>query len=296
MEIRDLRTFVTTVELGGMTRAADRLHLVQSAVSASVKRLEREVGLMLLERRREGVRPTEAGAALLRYAQLVLNTVEHAERDMAAFRGASRGTVRIGMLHIAAPLVLPPLLHRMLDTHPGLEIVPREATLAELVEFVHVGDIDMLVALSPADLGELDVQDLTRLELGVVMAPTHRLATKTRVPLEELADERWISFRRAGPGWRWLHEAARSHGFEPKNVTIVDNLAHMKAYAEAGAGVSLVPVSVAAPEMSRGTLAAVRLASAPHIAMVCGSSRELLLSPGVAAVRHALVEICASLS
>src|SRR5437868_5240956 len=110
MELRDLRAFATTVEVGAVTRAAERLHLVQSAVSQAVKRLERELGVVLLERRPDGVRPTEAGALFAEHARLIVNAVAHAKRDMNAFGELARGTVRVGVLYTAVPTILAPLL------------------------------------------------------------------------------------------------------------------------------------------------------------------------------------------
>ena len=86
MEIRDLRTFLTVVEAGGVTRGAERLHVVQSAASTAIKRLESELGVVLLERSRAGVRPTEAGDSLVGHAQVVLNAARRAERDMGSRR------------------------------------------------------------------------------------------------------------------------------------------------------------------------------------------------------------------
>jgi Bacterial regulatory helix-turn-helix protein, lysR family len=110
VELRDLRAFATTVEVGAITRAADRLHLVQSAVSQAVKRLERELGVVLLERRPDGARPTEAGALFAEHARLIVNAAAHAKRDMNAFGELARGTVRVGVLYAAVPTILAPLL------------------------------------------------------------------------------------------------------------------------------------------------------------------------------------------
>ncbi len=93
MELRDLRAFSVTVELGGVTRAARRLHLVQSAVSQAIRRLEQELGVALLERRPGGVQPTDAGRALASHAELILNSVARARRDAAEFAGLQTGTL-----------------------------------------------------------------------------------------------------------------------------------------------------------------------------------------------------------
>lgn len=97
MELRDLRAFAAVVDLGGMTRAARRLHVVQSAVSQAVKRLEQEYGLQLLERRSDGVRPTAAGEEMRRHARRILDSVARLEADMASYRGHAKGVVNVGI-------------------------------------------------------------------------------------------------------------------------------------------------------------------------------------------------------
>jgi DNA-binding transcriptional LysR family regulator len=103
MEIRDLKAFVKVVETGGMTRAAARLHLVPSAVSQAVQRLEREVQVPLLIRRsRSGdVRPTEAGSSLARHAEYILTSVDRARHEMDEYRGILRGKAAVGIISTA---------------------------------------------------------------------------------------------------------------------------------------------------------------------------------------------------
>ena len=113
MELRDLRTFLQTIDSGTITAAAGELHLVQSAVSRAIKRLEDEFGLTLLERTPDGVTPTPAGADFARHAEAILAGVAAAESDMAAHRDSASGRVRVGFLTSVVPLLLAPLLRRL---------------------------------------------------------------------------------------------------------------------------------------------------------------------------------------
>ena len=105
MEFRDLRTFSSVVTAGGVSRASDRLHLVQSAVSQAVRRLERELSVTLLVRLpgSGGVRPTEAGLALAKHAEVILNAVARARRDMADFEDGLKGSINLGIVPTATP-------------------------------------------------------------------------------------------------------------------------------------------------------------------------------------------------
>jgi DNA-binding transcriptional LysR family regulator len=263
MELRDLRAFVTVVEVGGMTRAAERLHVVQSAVSQAVKRLEHEVDLVLLERRPDGVRPTEAGEALARHAHLILNSVARAGADMAAFHGLAKGQVQLGILHTAVPLVLSPLLRKIGAAHPGLKIRIREGRVDELVHLLTLRLLDIAVTFLPAEVPGLEVHELTRLELAAVLHPDHALADAERISMRLLSDETWVSFPPHHPGRIWLERACAGAGFTPAAVVEVDTLAHLKTFVESGAGLALLPPQTCGVERLLGSLATLELTSRP---------------------------------
>jgi len=254
MELRDLNAFITVVDTGGFTRAAERLHLVQSAVSMAVKRLEREVDLVLLERRPRGARPTRAGAALADHGRIILNSVTRARQDMDAYRGLSKGTVSIGILPTATPLLLASLLRRLRLLHPGLEVHVEESTVRELVDRVRLGELDLAVLFLPAATEDLTVVEIGQVELAVAIPPDHPLAHRRKLRLATLADELWISFPDPNPGRRWLEDACSTAGFRPRVVTEVEMLAQLKTFVEAGAGLGMVPLNAAAAERRAGLL------------------------------------------
>ncbi len=267
MELRDLRTLTTVVDVGGFTRAAERLHLVQSAVSQSVKRLEREVGMQLLERRRDGVVPTEAGVALVRHARFILNSVARAEEDLAAFRDLERGQLQVGILHTAVPLVLAPWIRQVNATHPGLQLRVREGMVDELVDLLRLRVIDVAVLFLPADLPGMEVEELARVELAAVLHPTHPLADREQLSIDELADQRWISFPPQNPGRVWLEDACEQAGFTPSAVLEVDSLSHLKTYVEEAVGVALLPPQACELERRLGSLAIVEVTPRPQVAL-----------------------------
>jgi DNA-binding transcriptional LysR family regulator len=254
MELRDINAFVTVVDTGGFTRAAERLHLVQSAVSMAVKRLEREVDLVLLERRPRGAMPTPAGAALADHGRIILNSVARARQDMKAYRGLSKGAVSIGILPTATPLLLASLLRQLRVLHPGLEVHVEESTARELVDGVRLGELDLAVLFLPAATEDLTVVEIGHVELAVAVPADHRLANRRKLRLSTLANESWISFPQPNPGRRWLEDACSSAGFRPRVVTEVETLAQLKTFVEAGAGIGMMPPRAAAAEGRAGLL------------------------------------------
>jgi DNA-binding transcriptional LysR family regulator len=290
MEVRDLRTFLAVVDAGAVTRGAERLHVVQSAASTAIKRLEGELGVVLLERSRAGVRPTEAGEALVDHAQVVLNAVGRAERDMAAFRGLERGSVRLGVVHTALPLVLPRLLREAHARHPGLQLEVEEGATEPLATRLRQGHLDLAVFFVPVELEGLNAAEFARFRLSLLVSPTHRLAKRRQVRFVDLADERWISFPRPNPGWQWLEDACTGAGFEPRIAREVETLAQLKAFVEAGEGAALLPRRVAEPERQAGLLAEVAVrGSLPRVVLTHAEQRGRA-APAAVAVRSLLRE------
>lgn len=260
MELRDLRTFAVVAEIGSMTRAAQRLHLVQSAVSQAVKRLEGELGVALLERGPGGVATTEAGRVLVRHANAISGAVSSAERDMAAFRELETGTVALGLLHTTAPLVLPGLLRRLRVLHPGLELHVEEGAASQIEEALRLGRLDLAVLFLPVEFPGLEIRSVGTTRLAIAVPVDHPHAGRRRLRLRELADESWISFGPANPGRRWLEEACASAGFLPRVEVAVDTLAQVKLFVEAGRGIAMIPPSAAAPEHAAELLQLIRVA------------------------------------
>jgi LysR family transcriptional regulator, nitrogen assimilation regulatory protein len=290
MQLGDLRAFATAAELGGVTKAARRLSLVQSAVSQAIARLEREAGLELLQRRPDGVRPTEAGAALAAHAHAILRAVARAERDLAAFRGLERGTVHLGALHTALPLFLTPVLRRLRERHPGLTLHVEEAMAPPLADLVAGGALDLAVLFAPESGPGIAATTVCDLGLSVVSAPGERRAARRGPRLADLASAPWVGFPAGHPGRRWLDGACERAGFAPRLAAEVHTLTELKAFVESGAGLALLPPSAAQPELEAGRLhVAAPAGTAPAVAVGLVHARHAL-APAVAAVRDLVAE------
>lgn len=257
MELRDLRAFVAVLELRGMTRAARRLHLVQSAVSQAVKRLEYEYGLQLLERRSDGVHPTSAGEELGRYAQKILDNVARLEEEMASFRGHAKGVVNVGVTSTLAPSLVAPLVRVVDEELPDVTLRVKEGTAGELLEALRLGRLDLAAFVSPIDPEDLHAVTVGELDLAFVVPPDHRLADRDVIPFCEVVDEPWISFPKSNPARRWLDDNSRKAGFRPVIAAEIETFTQMKAFVEAGHGITLLPAEFVAQEVELGILCAI---------------------------------------
>ncbi|UPJ69005.1 LysR substrate-binding domain-containing protein [Bradyrhizobium sp. 191] len=141
LDLELLRSFVSVVEAGGFTRAGARVHRTQSTVSQQIKRLEEDVGQLLLHRDGKDVRPTEAGERLLSYARRLLSLAEEA-RDVLR-QPDSEGAMRLGIPEDFAAYRLPRLLGAFSRSHPGLRLDVRADQSKHLARDLERGELDL---------------------------------------------------------------------------------------------------------------------------------------------------------
>src|SRR5262249_57600040 len=135
MDAADLKVFAAVARIGGMNRAANELHTVQSNVTARVRTLEEELGVQLFHRGQKGVTLTAAGERLLPYAIKVTHLIEEAQKAVKD-DGRPRGCLTIGSLEATAALRLSPVLAAYWATYPNVDLVLRTGTTSELIHTV----------------------------------------------------------------------------------------------------------------------------------------------------------------
>lgn len=215
MELRQLRYFVILAEELHFGRAAARKHIVQSALSQQLQRLERELGVLLIERTTHHVQLSPAGAAFLIEARQIL---AHVDRAAVAAQRAARSTpsLRVGIVD-ASYDSMPLILHAIQQRFPDLEIHQVEAGVPEQFQRLMDGRLD--VGLGRASLAPPTVaSELFRLDpLGVLVAEEHRFAALSAVPVASLAAEPLLlaEEERAPEFNQFVIELCRSVGFAP---------------------------------------------------------------------------------
>ncbi|MEV0381528.1 LysR substrate-binding domain-containing protein [Nonomuraea sp. NPDC050643] len=215
MDLRQLRYFVTLAEELHFGRAAAREHIVQSALSQQIQRLERELGVQLLERSTHHVALTPAGAAFLTEARLIL---DHVGRATRAARDAATPTppLRAGIVD-AGYDSMPQILREVQRHHPGLTINQVEAGTPEQYRQLADGRLDIGIGWAAQPVPGV-ASELIRLDpLGVLLPDEHHLAGLETVPVVALADE-LLLFGEEGQTPElntFVSELCRSAGFTP---------------------------------------------------------------------------------
>jgi DNA-binding transcriptional LysR family regulator len=247
MELCQLRTFTAVASEGQLTRAAERLHLSQPAVSAHIKVLEEELGLRLFERTPAGMVLTRAGRSILAHAERVLSAVESLRHDARALRGEVAGHLRIGTLGDPQLIRIGEFLGEVVERYPELHYEISGAAL----EAVRDGELD--ASFYFGDLDAAGVEGVALAELRYcVAAPAAWKSRVEHADWEEIAALPWILAPRISTHY-WLVKALfGAHGVEPQKIVEADNEPVIAHLIESGVGVSLMPEAQALERAREG--------------------------------------------
>ncbi|MET8566227.1 LysR substrate-binding domain-containing protein [Streptomyces flaveolus] len=243
MELRHLQHFVAVAEDQHFTRAAERLMVSQSGLSASIRALERELRAPLFVRTTRRVTLTEAGRALLAEAERILAQVRSAHEAVAAVQGVLRGTLALGTEQCIAGVNVARLLAAFRRRHPDVEIRLRQAGSGALAEEVAAGRLDLAFAYrTQADTDQLRSVSLTSESMTVLCHPSHRLASVPAVlGPADLAGEVFVDFH---PDWgpRRTTDAAFAAAGVRRTVALEVNDVHsLLDLVDENLGVAVVP-------------------------------------------------------
>ena len=260
-----LQAFAAVADYGRMGAAASALYLTQPALTTRIQRLERELGAPLFTRTSSGMRLTDAGRAFLPFARRALEAVDEGRRSLDELARGLAGRITIGAAPAVSTYVLPEVLSRFRERHPGVEVGVRTGHSEEIVELVlqdrvQVGFVRSLrhprLAETPFYLDEL----------VLVTGPEHAFAADDRVRIEQLGGEPLILFDRSSSYHELTSAAFRSAGVQPRGVMELDNIDAAKKMVRLGLGIAILPHTSVIEEVGAGTLVAVLLVGAPSLA------------------------------
>jgi DNA-binding transcriptional LysR family regulator len=250
MEFRHLRTIVAVARHRSFTKAAEELHLAQSAISQQIRRLEAEIGIEVFRRTSRSVEVTEEGKLVLAHAHRVLAEVDDLHSQLEELTGLLRGTLRIGGAWPFGPYDLYGVLAEFRAQHPGVAISMIEDTQEEMLAMVREDELDCAFAsVDPDAIGQDFAGTLLwEDEFVVVTAVEHPLAERSHVTFEQLASEDLITHRDNSALRRRLEATLGRRGLEPRIAFICTEMNAVRALASKGLGVAVLPRSVAEEE------------------------------------------------
>ncbi|HJR07459.1 MAG TPA: LysR family transcriptional regulator [Pyrinomonadaceae bacterium] len=262
MEMSQLRAFRVVAETLNFTRAAERLHLTQAAISHQIKALETELGEPLFVRLKRGVKLSQAGKVALEYAERILDDAETLREQVSGAERALTGRVRAAAATQAFVHLFAALFELFMRANPNIELsfrttVSTEQTMADVLN----GTTDVGFASLPSYSPALHVTKLFEDELVLVAGSEHPLARNGgAATVEEIACERMIMFERGTSIRRTTEDFFKRAEISPALALESNDTYFMKRMIEHGLGISLLPSWAVREEVEAGRLAQLEIA------------------------------------
>jgi DNA-binding transcriptional LysR family regulator len=219
MRLRQIRDFVAVVQSGSLRAAARAIGVSQPAITKSIRQLEAELHVQLLQRNARGAAPTPAGKAFLARAKVIQTELRKAEDDLASFRGGMQGSVALGIAPAACMIIAPEAIQQFRRRYPEAAVRIVEGVNTALVPLVRDETLDFSIGQSPSAKldGAIAFKPLFRAELVVVGRRGHPL--RGAKSLRELAGGSWLMFYPLGTG-AVLERALQAAGLPPPRPVV----------------------------------------------------------------------------
>ncbi|MEK8127648.1 LysR family transcriptional regulator [Paenibacillus filicis] len=239
MEVRKLQHFVEVAAAGSFTKASERLHVAQPAISKSIQKLEEDLEVTLFDRSEKSAILTPEGRVLLRHAHAILERVEEARHEMRELRGLQSGEVQIGLPSMFSSAYFPPIMKAFREDYPSLRINVVEEGTVQIRSLLEQKKVDLgIIAYDPEEQ-ELDVDPLLTDELVVCFPADHPLAGRNRVTLQQVLAEPLVLFKEGYFQRKLLEEASAASGLPQKIIFTTNQLSLIRSLVLEGVGVTL---------------------------------------------------------
>jgi DNA-binding transcriptional LysR family regulator len=291
MDLRQLASLVAVAETGTFSAAATKLHTVQSNVSTHVARLERELGVTLVDR--SAGRLTGEGEVVVARARRVQSELEALAADVASLRDEVAGLVRLGVIGTTARWLMPPLLTAVAERHPKVRILTLEANTTALLPQLVAGSLDMGLVNLPAIDPDVVVEPLFEEELILVVPPDHPLLAAPRVGIRELAEHELL-LTPPGTSIRVLLDAAaEAEGVQLRPKAELDGLRLIASLCFEGFGAGVLPTTAIPRWLTAGEWQVVPLPDLPRRCVALACRRRGLASAPSRVVQEVICDVVA---
>ncbi|HVQ29067.1 MAG TPA: LysR family transcriptional regulator [Vicinamibacteria bacterium] len=259
MDVRQLDMFRAVAEERSFTRAAERLHVSQSAISRQVKLLEDELGGRLLYRGGKGATLTPPGELLLRLANRVHRDMQDVVGQIAETHGLLRGSLTIAGGMTVCMHVLPRVLKQYRRLYKGVDLRVVSGPTESLLRLLRAHEVDLALLTLPLAERDMEVVPVLREEMVVVTAPGHPLARLRSVDAPAIARFPLILYE-AGSNSRRVQDKLFAEAAVPVKVAMeTENVEIIKAMVGAGLGITLIPWAAIAKDAKSGRFAVTRV-------------------------------------
>jgi len=296
MDVVQLKTLIHVAELGSLSKASDRLHIAQPALSRQIRLLEKELGTYLFDRHGRGMEITDAGREVLAHATRIMEEMESIRSSVAGGKTSFRGTVVIGTTPTVAEIVTVPLVRKIKETHPHLAIRFSSAFSGYLLDWVQRGELELAISYDPQPLHTLRIVPVMMENLLLVGPASANLRLDTPVSFESLAEQQLVLPSARHSLRVILDDCAREVGIKLKTSVEADSFGAMIALVCNGFGLTALPLASIYTQIESGVLSAAPLVDpVPMRKLVQVFPADRRVSPAEKFVGDAFIEIAADL-
>jgi len=294
MEVMQLRALVMIHHEGSFTRAAERLHVSQPALSQQIKALERELGAPLFVRSGRRNRLTAVGEIAVARAEQALAQLAQLEQEIESLASLARGRVHIGTSDTICLYLLPPLIRTFRQRHPQIEIHLTNRPSQAVVELLQRGEIDFGIVTLPVQGEKLESLYLCDWQEVAVCAADYSLnataegtpATAGTLAIDALGHHPLLLLEQGTTSRGFLDQSFAQAGVVPQ-VMELGSIEVLKRYAEIELGLAIVPELAVQAEVAAGRLCSFALPWLPKRAIGIVRLRDQYLAPAA----QALIEL-----
>ncbi|MEB1808651.1 MAG: LysR family transcriptional regulator [Bacillaceae bacterium] len=241
MEWQQLEYFQKVAQVEHFTRAAEELFISQPALSRSIARLEKDLGVPLFERSGRTVKLNRYGRMFLSKVNESLQLIEDGKQELTDIVHPDHGQIALSFLHTLGSHLVPDLIGQYRKTFPHVKFQLFQSTADVLIEQLTTGEVDLCLTSAPVQTTGFHWEKLFSEQLYIIVPKSHRLAGRKGIKLEEIADEPFIGFKE-GVGLRTITDQLCQDAGFTANITFEgQEVSTVNGLVSAGLGVSLIP-------------------------------------------------------
>lgn len=257
-ELTDLRVFLAIAQAKSVTAGASDVHLTAPSASYRLKNLEQAMGVPLFNRTQKGMALTPPGETVLRYAQMIMDNIDRLQAEMRRHTDGVEGHIRVHA-NSSTMASLPPALSRFLAAYPNVNVDLEEHLSEDSVRAVLEDRADVGLVAGNIDLRGLEFIRYGSDELMFVTPLRHPLSLQESITLVQALEHDLVSVGSKSSNFLFLNELASRSGTKPRVRVHAPDFAAVIRCVQEGAGISLVPRSVAAPAIEQGLVEGIAL-------------------------------------
>ncbi|MBY0009015.1 MULTISPECIES: LysR family transcriptional regulator [Paenibacillus] len=242
MELRQLQYFLKVAQKEHVTKAAEELHVAQSAVSRQIHQLEQELGVDLFMQKGRNLQLTPVGQLFCKRVETLLKDLERSVAEVHEFLDPELGEIRIGFPHSLGTHLIPSIVAEFRRHYPNVRFRFKQGTYASLIKDVSSGEVDLaFISPFPENDGQVAGDIVMTEELFAILPQHHPLAGETVIRLEQLRDEKFVLFSQGYSLRPIVWQACIQAGFKPQIAFEGGETDTIRGLVAAGMGVSLLP-------------------------------------------------------